>query len=86
MPFMPQAATLHDSDILGLAVIMAGLMLYRFTSGPLEDDEEEDDSQNASGNDNEASAGTGLNDSDEEVDRIDGIEGGLREPLLHGDI
>ena len=38
LPFMPQSATLHGSDLLGLAVIMTGLILYRFSDAPSQDD------------------------------------------------
>lgn len=30
LPFMPQTTTFHVSDLIGLGVIMAGLVLYRF--------------------------------------------------------
>lgn len=30
LPFMPASTTFHMSDLLGLGVIMAGLVLYRF--------------------------------------------------------
>ena len=83
MPFMPQATTMHDSDISGLVVIMAGLMLYRFSASPSAEDEDSiasgADSVENERADDPPSEARGLN----EVDRI---EGGLREPLLHGDI
>lgn len=34
LPFMPQATTLHVSDILGLAIILCGLVLYRIYELP----------------------------------------------------
>ena len=83
MPFMPQATTLHDSDTWGLVVIMAGLVLYRFSASPSSGDE----ASVASGTDSGVHECTesplvgvgGRND-------VDRIENGLREPLLHGDI
>jgi len=33
LPFMPEPSTLHVADILGLAIIMAGLSFYRFGDG-----------------------------------------------------
>ena len=37
LPIMPQRATFHLSDLLGLGVIMAGLVLYRFADRPKEE-------------------------------------------------
>ena len=79
MPFMPQSSKLHDSDIVGLVVIMAGLLLYRFTGGPSAA-EEEDDSDH--GNDENAST-VG---EDLLLDTEQPVQDMLRQPLLSGDI
>ena len=80
---MPQATTMHDSDIWGLVVIMAGLVCYRFSASYSAEDEDSVGSGADSGEqevlDETPSEATDPND-------IDRIEGGLREPLLHGDI
>lgn len=80
LPFMPQATTLHDSDLLGLPVIMAGLMLYRFSSKPEEvEDEQEDDACEDGSEERRRRDGTDARD-------VGVVEDGLREPLLQGDI
>lgn len=69
-------------DIVGLIVIMAGLMLYRFSAGP---PMELDESASLTSRNNEES-----NDADPNASELgagDHLEMGLREPLLqHGDI
>lgn len=83
---MPQATTMHDSDIVGLIVIMAGLVLYRFTASPAAGDDGDDESVGGAANP--------INDEEEATNLLtventwgdEPAEGGLREPLLHGDI
>ena len=83
MPFMPQPSTMHDSDFVGLIVILAGLMLYRFTAGPVVDDDDDESESVPSQNDEEAvDPSTGGSASRD----LDHTESDLREPLLHGDI
>lgn len=84
MPFMPQPSTMHDSDVVGLFVIMAGLMLYRFTAGPEVDDDDDDESERVpSQNDEEAVDPSTGDSASRDLDRT---ESDQREPLLHGDI
>ena len=83
MPFMPQTTKMHDSDIWGLIVIMAGLMLYRFTAGPsLHDDEEDEDTTNSTRHSAEETERTRISGAASG----ENVEDGLREPLLQGDI
>jgi drug/metabolite transporter (DMT)-like permease len=37
LPFMPESQPMHASDLVALAVIMSGLVLYRFSGGKLEE-------------------------------------------------
>ena len=64
---------MHDSDIWGLFVIVAGLVLYRF-SGPLIADEDSEDTGRHGDGD--------LADPFVEVVEAGSTEDGLREPLL----
>eukprot|EP00977_Amphora_coffeiformis_P000672 scaffold145_cov173-Amphora_coffeaeformis.AAC.13 len=83
MPFMPQATTMHDSDIWGLVVIMTGLVLYRFSASPSTEDEDSVGNGPESGENNDAD---NVPSEARDPNVVDSIEGGLREPLLHGDI
>ena len=84
MPFMPQPSTMHGSDVVGLVVIMAGLMLYRFTAGPAVDEDDDDELERVpSQNDEEALDPSTGGSASRDLDRA---ESDLREPLLHGDI
>ena len=46
LPFMPQSTDIHFSDLLGLAVIVLGLILYRFMDGAKTEQEEEPPASN----------------------------------------
>jgi len=37
LPFMPESQPMHASDLVALAVIMCGLLLYRFSDGQVQE-------------------------------------------------
>ena len=73
LSLMPQAAAFHLSDILGLFVIMAGLVLYRWSDSADEKPEQ-------------SSLDPPLIFQDEQEQEEDHTRKELRQPLLSGDV
>lgn len=71
---LPQAAAFHLSDILGLAVIMAGLVLYRWSDSVKEEPEQS------------SLDPPFLFQEEEEQEQEDLTRKDLRQPLLSGDV
>lgn len=75
LPFLPEPAAVHLSDMIGLLVIMSGLILYRFLEGGVEDGEGDEEPSD------EMSTRSGFTPWFQEVIRE------LREPLIQtGDV